>query len=108
MPRAGPGVWHKQVPLKVSICAWGLLQNRLPTKGNLVRGDIIHHEAQLCVSGRSEVEIAHHTFFNCNIFSSLWQLVRNWIEISSVDTQHVIDHFIQFPHSSRGHKARSF
>ena len=30
-------VWHKQVPLKVSILAWRLLQNRLPTKLNLVR-----------------------------------------------------------------------
>jgi len=25
-------VWHKQVPLKVSIFVWRLLQDRLPTK----------------------------------------------------------------------------
>ncbi|MCI64593.1 cysteine-rich receptor-like protein kinase, partial [Trifolium medium] len=25
-------IWHKQVPLKVSIFAWRLLRDRLPTK----------------------------------------------------------------------------
>ncbi|GAU35673.1 hypothetical protein TSUD_162450 [Trifolium subterraneum] len=28
-------IWHKQVPLKVSICAWRLLRDRLPTKANM-------------------------------------------------------------------------
>jgi hypothetical protein len=34
-------VWHKHVPLKVSICVWRLSRNILPTKDNLVRCDII-------------------------------------------------------------------
>ncbi|GAU16213.1 hypothetical protein TSUD_298450 [Trifolium subterraneum] len=29
-------IWHKQVPLNVSIFAWRLLRDRLPTKANLV------------------------------------------------------------------------
>ncbi|PNX58123.1 cysteine-rich receptor-like protein kinase, partial [Trifolium pratense] len=29
-------IWHRQVPLKVSICAWRLLRDRLPTKANLL------------------------------------------------------------------------
>jgi len=37
----GDLVWHKQVPLKVLILAWRLLQDRLPTINNLVRRDII-------------------------------------------------------------------
>ncbi|KAK2382490.1 hypothetical protein QL285_070021 [Trifolium repens] len=32
-------LWHKQVPLKVSIFAWRLLRDRLPTKANLVSDD---------------------------------------------------------------------
>jgi hypothetical protein len=47
----GDLVWHKQVPLKVSIFAWRLLQDRLPTKINLVRREIIHHDAARCVAG---------------------------------------------------------
>ncbi|GAU10877.1 hypothetical protein TSUD_425420, partial [Trifolium subterraneum] len=29
-------IWHSQVPLKVSILAWRLLRDRLPTKANLI------------------------------------------------------------------------
>jgi hypothetical protein len=39
-------VWHKIVPLKVSICVWRLLRNRLSTKDNLVRRGIITNESQ--------------------------------------------------------------
>jgi hypothetical protein len=43
--------WRKDVPLKVSIFAWRLFRNRLPTKGNLFRRGIIHHDDQMCVGG---------------------------------------------------------
>ncbi|PNX57544.1 cysteine-rich receptor-like protein kinase, partial [Trifolium pratense] len=29
-------IWHPQVPLKVSVFAWRLLRDRLPTKSNIV------------------------------------------------------------------------
>jgi hypothetical protein len=38
-------IWHKFVPLKVSICVWCLLRNKLSTKDNLVRRDIIPNES---------------------------------------------------------------
>ncbi|GAU22961.1 hypothetical protein TSUD_247050 [Trifolium subterraneum] len=38
-------IWHKQVPLKVSIFAWRLLRDRLPTKTNLAARGIITSEA---------------------------------------------------------------
>ncbi|PNX65088.1 cysteine-rich receptor-like protein kinase, partial [Trifolium pratense] len=34
-------IWHPQVPLKVSIFAWRLLRDRLPTKPNLVTRGIL-------------------------------------------------------------------
>ncbi|MCI37386.1 cysteine-rich receptor-like protein kinase, partial [Trifolium medium] len=34
-------LWHKQVPLKISIFVWRLLRDRLPTKANLVTRGII-------------------------------------------------------------------
>jgi hypothetical protein len=49
-------IWHKQVPLKVSIFAWRLLRDRLPTKTNLVTRDIITPASHLCVSGCGGVE----------------------------------------------------
>jgi len=48
-------------------------------------------------------------FLYCNIFSSLWQLVHNWIGFSSVDPQHIPNHFAHFAYSTDDLKAhRSF
>jgi hypothetical protein len=57
-------IWHKQAPLKVSIMAWRLLRNRLPTKENLVVRGIISHDNQLCVTGCGGIKTAHHLFLS--------------------------------------------
>ena len=57
-------IWHKQVPLNVSICAWCLLQNRLPTKDNLVRRDIISLDYHHCISGCGQIESSQHLFIH--------------------------------------------
>lgn len=66
-------VWHKNVPMKVSICAWRFLRNRLPTKDNLVRHDIIPFNSQFCVSGFSNTKSADHLVIHCPVFGMLWQ-----------------------------------
>lgn len=64
-------IWHRHVPLKVSILAWCLLRNRLPTKANLVARGTLAPDAQLCVSGCRAVETAQHLFVSCPIFGDL-------------------------------------
>jgi hypothetical protein len=99
-------VRHKQVPLKMSIFAWRLLCDRLPTKANLVTRGIIDSAAHSCVSGCGGVESAQNLFINCNTFGSLWSLVRSWIDFLSVDPHTISDHFLQFTHSLGGFLAR--
>ncbi|GAU20017.1 hypothetical protein TSUD_273520 [Trifolium subterraneum] len=89
-------IWHKQVPLKVSICALRLLRNRLPTRDNLVSRGIISPKAHLCVSGCGDIKSAQHLFFTCGTFGTLWSAVRLWIGFSSVDHQNPYDHFLHF------------
>jgi hypothetical protein len=76
-------IWDKQIPMKVSVMAWRLLRNRLPTKDNLVRWHVIHPDAGLCVIDRESVETAHHLFISCPIFAPLWSLIRSWVGFSS-------------------------
>jgi len=47
----GELVWHKHVPLNVSILAWRLLRDRLLTRNNLLRRGIVQHTATQCVTG---------------------------------------------------------
>ncbi|GAU48175.1 hypothetical protein TSUD_369390 [Trifolium subterraneum] len=99
-------IWHKQVPLKVSIFAWRLLRDRLPTKTNLAIRGIITSEAQACVAGCGGMETAQHLFISCSIFGSLWSSVRSWIGFSSVDPHNLTDHFLQFTFLSGGLSVR--
>jgi len=102
-------VWHKHIPLKVSILAWRLLRDRLPTKTNLLRHVIVHSEAIRCAAGCGLDETAHHLFLHCEFFGGLWQHIRNWVGISGVDLFTIHDHFYQFTNSIGGStKRRSF
>jgi hypothetical protein len=99
-------VWHKSVPLKVSICAWRLLRNRWPAKDNLRRREIISLDSQLCVTRCRQLESADHYIIHCPIFGSLWQYVKNWLGVYSVDPQNVTDHCQRFRFSTGGYFPR--
>ncbi|GAU10409.1 hypothetical protein TSUD_421800, partial [Trifolium subterraneum] len=75
-------IWHSQVPLKVSILAWCLLRDRLPTKANLFTRGILPPTAHFCVSNCGAVESAHHLFISCSTFGSLLALACSWIGIT--------------------------
>ncbi|XP_045810338.1 uncharacterized protein LOC123904757 [Trifolium pratense] len=98
-------IWHSQVPLKVSIFAWRLLRDRLPTRLNLVTRGVLSLPAATCVFGCGATESAHHLFLSCSIVGSLWDLVRAWIDISLLDCTTMRDHFVQFTASAGGSRA---
>ncbi|MCH85912.1 kinesin-like protein [Trifolium medium] len=99
-------IWHSEVPLKVSIFAWRLLRDRIPTKANLVSRGILSQEAHYCVFGCGAFESAQHVFLSCSIFGSLWSLVSSWIGSSLVTAQTLSDHFVRFTSSAGGSRAR--
>jgi hypothetical protein len=99
-------VWHHQVPLKVSVFAWRIIRDRLPTKANLVVRGVIPTEATYCVSGCGHVETAEHRFLACSTFASLWQQVRDWIGFVGVDSNNISDHLVQFTYMTGDGKAK--
>jgi len=92
--------------VKVSILAWRLLRDRLPTKINLYNRGIITDKDISCVAGCRHVEIAHRLFLHCDTFKSLWQQVRAWLGFSGVDQQTLGAHFLQFTNYLGGIKTR--
>jgi hypothetical protein len=93
-------IWHKQVPLKVSIFAWRLLRNRLPTKDNLCVRGVIPHDNQHCVFGCGDVETAQHLFRSCPFYVALWGQIRSWLGIATAEPLCLSDHFYQFVYSA--------
>jgi len=98
-------IWHKQVPLKVSVFAWRMLCDRLPTKSKLMIRGVISTEDRLCVVGCGHIEDALYLFILCPTSISLWPLERDWIGFVGIDTQVIHDHFCQFIYCTGGLKA---
>ena len=92
--------------MKISIFAWRMLRDRLPTKSKLATRGVISTEAHLCVAGCGHVKDVQHLFLSCSVFASLWSLLRAWIGFDGVDTQVILDHFYQFIYYTGVLKAR--
>lgn len=82
-------IWHRHVSFKVSIFAWRLLRDRLPSKSNLVARGIILSDAQYCMTECGVVESTQHLFISSISFGYLWPLVWSWIGLSAADPQFV-------------------
>nr|ABD28363.1 hypothetical protein MtrDRAFT_AC148289g7v2 [Medicago truncatula] len=72
-----PSIWRKDVPLKVSVFAWRMFRDRLPTKDNLSRRK--YH------SGRCP---------------GVWYLVHHWLSVPLVNPLSISNHYLQFRISS--------
>jgi len=89
-------VWHRHIPLKVSIFAWRLFQNRIPTKDNLQRRGILHSTDITCAAvGCDSTETTTHLFLQCDKSRELWSKDWNWLGISLVTPLHLRHHFTQ-------------
>jgi hypothetical protein len=80
----------------VSVFVWRLLQNRLPTRDNLVQRRVLVLADSVCVSGCGDYETAAHLFCVCNIFRSLWDHILHWLGVSVVFPGDIRQHFRQF------------
>jgi hypothetical protein len=90
----------------VSIFAWRLIRDRLPTRANLAARGILHLNNALCVTECGMIETTDHLFLSCPCFAVLWEQVRRWIGCLGVDSNIISNHFVQFTCMSGFGKAR--
>ena len=90
------------VLLKVSVFAWRLLRNRLPTKDNLFARGVIPHGNNTCVAGCGDIKAIQHLFIYGLYSAALWGSIRSWLRISSVEPYRVSEHFYQIVYSAGG------
>ncbi|GJQ99216.1 RNA-directed DNA polymerase, eukaryota, reverse transcriptase zinc-binding domain protein [Tanacetum coccineum] len=72
--------WLKVLPRKVNVFIWRFILDRLPTRLNLsLRGiEIPSIECPICNSGMESID---HIFFDCEVASNIWRMVRVWTNI---------------------------
>ncbi|MCH81942.1 cytochrome P450 [Trifolium medium] len=101
-------VWNKLVPLKVSLFMWRLLNNRLPTKDNLIRREILDGDSALCSGACGKEETLSHLFFDCDFFGAIWYAVASWLGFSFVPPREANAHVMHFGGSlPMGHGVRN-
>lgn len=95
-------VWSGFAPSNVKAFAWRLLLDRLQTKHNLRRRQVIHGpEAVLCPLCNLVEESSDHLFISCPFSTTVWCSVHRWLGISSALPASVKVLFSQFPSLGR-------
>jgi len=89
-------LWLKQILLKVNIFIWYLFLNRLATKMNMFRRNILDYNDSFCLTACGLVEDYDHLFFSCAFYGQLWLLISGWLSISTTLQCSLFEHFLPF------------
>ncbi|XP_024641765.1 uncharacterized protein [Medicago truncatula] len=89
-------LWLKAVPLKVNIFVWRLFLNRLATKDNLRKRNILEATNVSCGALCGNEEDMDHLFFQCNYYGRLWLMISDWLGFVTVLNGNLYSHAHQF------------
>jgi hypothetical protein len=77
-------LWNKVIPAKVSVFAWQVMQNRIPTKDNLGKRRIIGRDELQCIGGCGNVESSDHLFFAFPMSLKICCKILQWLGVQTV------------------------
>jgi hypothetical protein len=99
-------IWKCSAPSKVCAFGWQLLHDRIPTRLNLQRRQIIGVDGDVsCALCGREVESIHHLFIYCVDALKVWSAVFNWLQLP-FDLPHNLFSLLNFLAHSKGKKMR--
>ena len=87
-------LWKLKIPAKSAVFAWRLIKDRLPTKINLRRRQVMVND-MLCPFCKIKEEEAAHLFFNCSNILPLWWESLSWVNLATALPQNPRDHYLQ-------------
>ncbi|GJW05906.1 RNA-directed DNA polymerase, eukaryota [Tanacetum coccineum] len=69
--------WIKSIPIKVNVFAWKLYLDRLPTRSNLSRRNVLL-PSLACPLCDHVLEDSSHFFFGCSVAKDIQKLIYRW------------------------------
>jgi hypothetical protein len=76
-------IWNSLVPTKVSGLVWMVLHDRIPSRQNLVRRQIIAITGDhRCVFCGESMESVSHLFLYCRIITGVWNRIFVWLGLN--------------------------
>lgn len=105
--RALSWLWRCDVPSRISLFVWRLLQDKLPTKAQLNRRGVFMADGSAnCVFCCREIESANHLFFSCGFSHRVWQTIDAWSGLNGTANTAGVEHFLSFAGTIKGKKRR--
>jgi hypothetical protein len=99
-------IWKCSAPSKVSGFAWLVLRDRVPTKVNLIRRQVLPNDgSQRCVFCGTCEETVEHLFLYCSFSLQVWDRVLSWLDVSFM-LPHSLASLLLFLASLRGSKGK--
>jgi hypothetical protein len=75
-------IWKCSAPSKVQGFSWLLLHDRIPSKVNLFRRNIIQQvEDRICVLCGNHEESSTHMFLYCEFAIRVWERITSWLRL---------------------------
>ena len=74
---------------------WRVLIDRLPSKINLEKRGI-RLLCNLCPLYNKDAESMQHIMLSCEVAQRLWVKCDKWVGLSSVTSNHIASHFLNF------------
>ncbi|KHN47558.1 hypothetical protein glysoja_039938, partial [Glycine soja] len=93
--RSSTLLWELKIPPKAAVFTWRLLKDKLPTRANLIRGNVIIQDTVCPLCGLEQEEVGH-LFFNCKRIVGLWWESMTWVQAQGPLPTSPVDHFLQF------------
>nr|KYP60907.1 hypothetical protein KK1_023327 [Cajanus cajan] len=84
------------VPSKASCFAWRLMLDRIPTKVNLAKRNLLLSSDSGCVWSNQGLDTSCHIFFECSFAYQVWMLCLEWCGLFAAHQNNFISHFEHF------------
>lgn len=77
-------IWSVRAPSKALAYTWRIMQDRIQSRGNLLRRNIAVLEGNYnCPICNSELQTTSHALFECTMVYDIWMQVYKWLGIST-------------------------
>ena len=77
------------------MCVWRAMIDMLPTRVNMIRRGV-NIQNNICLLYSKVVETIQHLLIGCEVGQKVWDNCDNWLDISSVRHNDVLNHFRNF------------
>ncbi|KAH1206093.1 Serine/threonine-protein phosphatase 7 [Glycine max] len=88
-------LWVLKIPPRADMFSWRLFRDRLPTRANLLRRNVVLQQTMCPLCGNHQEE-AGHLFFHCRMTIGLWWEFMSWTRFKGAFSTDPATHFIQF------------